>query len=309
MRLDQFTERDRHLFFNVARLVDVTGDAEQLRAGIVGTAEARKPLRAAAQDGRHNGDRLHVVHRRRATIEACVGREWRLQAWLALLAFEAFEQRRFLAADIGPGAVVDVKVEVPTIDVVLADQLGFIRLLHRLLERVALRDVFAANIDIALVGAHRAARHHAAFNQQVRIMAHDLAILAGAGLGLVGVDDQIVRTITHFLGHEGPLQAGGEAGAAAPAQARRLDLVAQPVGALIKHFLRQVPRAPALRRLEIGRVKTIEVGEDAILVLQHLRRLSWVRNLGGSEERKFGPGCRRTAPDRSTRSYRLPARC
>ena len=42
-----------------------------------------------------------------AAIEADIGRERRLQPRLALLAFEAFEQRRFLAADIGAGAVMD----------------------------------------------------------------------------------------------------------------------------------------------------------------------------------------------------------
>ncbi len=53
-----------------------------------------------------------VVDRRRAAVEADIGRERRLQPRLALLAFEAFQQRRLLAADIGAGAVMDVDVEV-----------------------------------------------------------------------------------------------------------------------------------------------------------------------------------------------------
>ena len=55
---------------------------------------------------------LDVVDRRRAAIEAHIGREWRLQPRHALLALEALEQRRLLAADIGAGAVMDVDVEV-----------------------------------------------------------------------------------------------------------------------------------------------------------------------------------------------------
>jgi hypothetical protein len=77
-------------------------------------AEARRTSRAAAQDGRRDGDRLDVVHRGRAAVEAHIGRERRLQARHALLALEAFQQRGFLAADIGAGAVVDVEVERPS---------------------------------------------------------------------------------------------------------------------------------------------------------------------------------------------------
>jgi hypothetical protein len=83
----------------------------------------RRTSRAAPQDRRRDRDRLDVVHRGRAAIEARARRERRLQARLALLAFEAFEQRGFLAADIGAGAVVDVDVEIPARAAgVLADQ-------------------------------------------------------------------------------------------------------------------------------------------------------------------------------------------
>ncbi len=67
---------------------------------------------------------LDIVDRGRAAIEADIGREWRLQPRLALLALEAFEQRCLFAADIGAGAVMDVDVEVLAVVVVLADQLG-----------------------------------------------------------------------------------------------------------------------------------------------------------------------------------------
>ena len=95
-------------------LFDVAGDAEQLGAGIVGPADAGEPGRAAAQDVRRDGDRLDVVDRGRAAIEADIGRERRLQPRLALLAFEAFQQRRLLAADIGAGAVVDDRCRSPS---------------------------------------------------------------------------------------------------------------------------------------------------------------------------------------------------
>ena len=101
---------------------------------------------------------LDVVDRGRAAIEAGAGRERRLQARLALLAFQAFQQRGLFAADVGAGAVVDVDVEVPAVDVVLADQLGLVGLLDRRLQALALEHVFAADVDVAGVRPHREAR-------------------------------------------------------------------------------------------------------------------------------------------------------
>ena len=113
---------------------------------------------------------------------------------MALLAFEAFEQRRFFAADIGAGAVMDVDVEIPAVDIVLADELGLIGLIDRRLQPLALADEFAADIDVA---GMRAASRRTAIRQpsisRCGSLPHDLAVLAGAGLGFVGIDDEIVR--------------------------------------------------------------------------------------------------------------------
>ena len=77
--------------------------------------------------------------------------------------------------------MVDVDIEIPSVDIVIANQLGLIGFLDRRFHGVALSNVFAAQVDITFVGTHRAARHHAAFDEEVRIMPHDLAVLAGAG--------------------------------------------------------------------------------------------------------------------------------
>src|SRR6266702_5835770 len=271
MLLDQLTERDAHGFVDVAGPLDMAGDAEQLGADIVRTADAGEPGRTTAQDVRSNGNGLDVVDGGRAAVQADIGRERRLQPRLALLALEAFEQRGFLAADIGAGAVRDVDVERPAIDVVLADQLGLIGLVDRGLEMLALADEFAADIDVAGVRVHRAARDQAAFDQEMRIMPHDLAILAGAGLGLVGVDDEIARpAVGRFLRHERPFQAGREAGAATATQAGGLHLVDDPVAALVDDTLGAIPGAAAPRTLEPPIVEAVEVLEDAVLVLEHI---------------------------------------
>ena len=87
-------QRDAHRLLDIAGLVHVAGDAEDLGAGVVRPADAGEPGGAAAQDGRRDRDGLDIVDRGRAAIEPDRRRERRLQARLALLALEAFEQRR-----------------------------------------------------------------------------------------------------------------------------------------------------------------------------------------------------------------------
>jgi hypothetical protein len=55
----------------------------------------------------------------------------------------------------------------------------------------------------------------------MRIVAHDLAVLAGAGLGFVGIDHQIGGPAVAFLGHEGPFQPGRKP---APPRPRRPEV-------------------------------------------------------------------------------------
>ncbi len=113
---------------------------------------------------------------------------------------------------------MDVEVEVPAVDVVLADQLGRVGLIDRRLQPLALADELAAHVDVSGVRPHGEGREQAALDQMVRIVPHDLAVLAGAGLRFVAVDDEVGRAGI-VLRHERPLEAGREAGAAATAQA------------------------------------------------------------------------------------------
>ena len=78
--------------------------------------------------------------------------------------------------------MVDIDVEIPAVDIVVADQPGLIGLFDGGFHPLALQHIFAAQIDVAGVGLHREAGDQRAFDQQVRIMTHDLAVLAGRGL-------------------------------------------------------------------------------------------------------------------------------
>src|SRR6202035_2280283 len=104
----------------------------------------------------------------------------------------------------------------------------------------------------------------------MRVVPHDLAVLAGSGLGLVGIDHEIAwPSVSGFFRHERPFQAGRKSSAAAAAQARRLHLVDDPVAALVDDRLSTVPGTTLARTFEAPVMEAVEVLEDAILVVEH----------------------------------------
>ena len=96
--------------------------------------------------------------------------------------------------------MVDDDLEIPAVLVVLADKPGVARLIDRRLQTLALADELAAHVDEGGVGAHGEAGDETALDEQMRIVPHDLAVLAGAGLGLVGVDHEIAGRPSDCLG-------------------------------------------------------------------------------------------------------------
>ena len=141
----------------------------------------------------------------------------------AALAFQALDQPRFLAADVGAGAAVDVDVEVEALaEDVLAEQAGGVGLVDGLLHGARGGAVLVADVDVSRAGPRGVAGEDDAFEHLMRILFHEDAVVEGAGFALVGVDAQ-VDGAGMVLGQEGPLEAGREAGAAAAAQAGVLD--------------------------------------------------------------------------------------
>ena len=282
-------------------------NAENLGPGVVGPPEAGKPVRPAPQDRRHHGNRFHIVHRGGRAIQAGPRREGRLHARHALFAFQAFQQRRFLATDIGPGPVVQVQIIVPAgPGGILAQQARVIAFVQRRLQGFALADVFAPDVDVAGIGPHREPGNQTALDQRMRIVPHDLAVLAGAGFGFVGIDHQIGRASVGHLGHERPFQAGGKARPAAPAQPAGLDLIDDPVAPLRQEAGGPVPLPPLLRPRQAAVMHPVKVGEDAVLILQH----RVVLNCSGARARsgRSRPAPRRTQPGRQGRTEKQNGR-
>ena len=126
---------------------------------------------------------------------------------------------------------------------VLADQAGLVGLIDGQLHVGRLVVELAAYVNVGSASAHRSAGDQTALDELVRIVTHDLAVLARARLALIGIYDQVLGPAVRRLVHEAPLETAGKAGAAAATQARDLHLVDDPVGALEQDLFGLVPIA------------------------------------------------------------------
>ncbi len=120
------------------------------------------------------------------------------------------------------------------------------------------------------MGIHREGGNQTAFNQRVRIMAHDFTIFTGTRLGFIRVHDQIRRTAITFLWHKGPLQPGWKSRPAAAAQPGGLHLIDDPIAALFDQSGRAIPMATRLGTFQCALMHPIEIGENTILIFQHV---------------------------------------
>lgn len=118
---------------------------------------------------------------------------------------------------------------------------------------------------------HGTSSDQTSLQQLVRVLPHNLTILARAGLALIGIDDEIpwLGILLPVLEvHKTPLHPRREARTATSTQTRRFNLGNDPVVALIDNLLGLVPVAVLHGALEIGAVVAVQVLEDAVLVLQ-----------------------------------------
>lgn len=87
---------------------------------------------------------------------------------------------------------MDVDIEVVSRAAgVLADQAGLVCLLDSALEYSSLVVELSSDVDVGGGSVHGTASNETALNELVGVLAHNLAVLAGSGLSLIGVDDQV----------------------------------------------------------------------------------------------------------------------
>jgi hypothetical protein len=149
-----------------------------------------------------------------------LGGQRRFRPHDAAPAFDAFEKRGLLAANIGPCALPHLDVEpIGRAGDARAQQAVAPGSRERSLHYLNRVRIFRADIDVALGGADRDAGDGHPLDQDEGITLHDHAVREGPAVAFIGIaDDVLLRR--RGLRHGAPFDAGRKAGAAASAQAR-----------------------------------------------------------------------------------------
>src|SRR6185437_14818616 len=100
---DEFAQGRAEREFDKASVTDVAGELKRLRSERPSDAISRIGLAAVLEDPWRRGEAQHVIHDRRLAEQADNRGQRRLRAYLAALSLQAFQERRFLAADVGAG--------------------------------------------------------------------------------------------------------------------------------------------------------------------------------------------------------------
>src|SRR5690606_16842211 len=140
---------------------------------------------ALLHDDRHGGEREHVVDYGRLAEQTLVRGQRRLRADFTAFAFEAVEQRGFLAADVSPRPRADfhVKGEVRARHV-RTEKAAAPRRLDRIVHDGDRVRIFRADVDVALGRADGDAGDGHALDEHEGIALHDHAVGEGAAVAL-----------------------------------------------------------------------------------------------------------------------------
>lgn len=223
--VDELLNGNAELDFVNPRLVDMATGRDELSSRALADANASVGVATHFDDRHDGGDGFHVIYHRGTVPKPLYGREWRLEAGIATLAFEAFEQGGLLAADVGtrPDLHVAIVVEAAA-ENVLAEQSGGVSLVNRLFEDAQDVEILAPNVDVRSPCPQRKAAGYHPFDEQVRDALHQVAVLESAGFALVGIADEVAWHSLR-LGQEAPLHARREARTAPAPQAGLLHLL------------------------------------------------------------------------------------
>jgi hypothetical protein len=192
MNLDELLQAHRHLLLDDARVVHMARDGEKLCPRVVLPPETGEPRAATTEDLWCHRDGLDVGDGGGTTEDANGGWEGRLEAWFAHLAFEGLNEACLLATNVSTGTAVEVDIKGhPGATSILADVATGIGLLDSSLKDLGLVDELATDVNVSADSSHGCPGDKATLNETMRIGSHDLTILAGTWLGLIGIHDEI----------------------------------------------------------------------------------------------------------------------
>jgi hypothetical protein len=133
------------------------------------------------------------------------------------------KQRGLFAADVCPGPETQFEIEPKAGAHHVVAEEPLVRALAMAFSSRASHGVLAAQVDVALLRGHGEAGDGHGLDQGERIALHHHAVFERAGLGLVGVAHDVVRT-RGLLGHRLPLHASRKSSAATTEELRVFDL-------------------------------------------------------------------------------------
>ncbi len=269
--LDDFAQGDAEGEFVALGALQMPGEAEQLGPGsLLGAGQIGEPAGAAGKDVRHVGQGFDVVDRGRLVEQSLDRRKRRLGPGVGAFALETVEKRGLFAKDVAAGTAVHVQLQrEAAAEDVPAEQARFGGFGDGPLEVARALLVGVADEDVADRRLQGIGRDDHPLDQLMGVGLEQFAVLVGPRFHLVAVADQVF--LARLVGgEEGPLHAGGKAGAAAAAQSRGLDRLAHLGRAQgLEGLLQPLVAAAGEIALEEGRFPGAAVLEQKLLGLFH----------------------------------------
>ena len=242
MSLNQFLQRNGHFFLNCAWIVDMAWDVEQLSPTIPVSSKGWKPLCSPPQNTWSDGNGFNIVDCRRTSKDSNISRKWRLESWFSLFPFDWFNERRFLATNIGTSTSMDEDVEVVSRSTcILSNESSFVSFLDGDLEVTGFVVELSSDVNICCSSTHGSSSDQTTFDQLVGIMSHDLPILACSRLTFVGIHNQVLRPSIRGFSHETPLESWRKSGSTSSPKTWILHFLDDPICSFQEYFLRFVP--------------------------------------------------------------------
>ncbi len=149
---------------------------------------------------------------------------------------------------------------------IIAQETRRARLVDGMLQMVGFLAELTANINIRRHRADGETADQATFDELMRVVAHHVAVFAGAGLALIRIHHEVARAAIGCFRHERPFHARAEARPAAPAQAGGFHFLNDFLTPQRQQRAGIVPVAAFLGAFQRPIMMAVEIGENAVLI-------------------------------------------